>query len=203
MNRKLTFTFFVLSLVVNSFFRSDASAQQKSDDDKFKKAAENEMKLAMPSDEHKRLAQLAGSWKMEVKVHSAPGAKPMVFEGTAENQIVLGGRFLESKTHTTGSMPTETLSIIGFDRRYGRYTYVGYDSQGTYYVTANGKFDTDDVLTMSGEDTYPGLGTEKYDFVLRFAGPDKYSVDVVFKNPEMTGGQKEFKAVEISYTRAQ
>ncbi|MGH9759555.1 MAG: hypothetical protein ACREDR_33530, partial [Blastocatellia bacterium] len=66
-----------------------------------------------------------------------------------------------------------------------------------------GNFDpASSVMTLSGEDTYPGLGTEKYDFIVRIFGPDKYSVEVVFKNPEMTNGQKEFKAVEITYTRA-
>ncbi|MGH9760229.1 MAG: DUF1579 family protein, partial [Blastocatellia bacterium] len=122
MNRKITFTASLFGLAVLHFLIINALAQQKPGDDAFKKAAENEMKLAQPSDEHKRLAQLAGSWKMEVKIFMAPGGKPMTMAGTAENQMVLGGRFLKCESHGTGAMPMETLSMIGFDRRYGRYT---------------------------------------------------------------------------------
>ncbi|MGH9763112.1 MAG: hypothetical protein ACREDR_31060, partial [Blastocatellia bacterium] len=67
MYRKLVFSLFGLmalaSLSVNGF------AQQKSDDDKLKKM-QLEEQLAQPGDEHKKLAELAGSWKTETKYYA-------------------------------------------------------------------------------------------------------------------------------------
>lgn len=178
------------SLSVNGF------AQQKSDEDKLKKM-QLEEQLAQPGDEHKKLAELAGSWKTETKYYTKPGAQPMVMTGTSENSIVLGGRFLKIEHRTGGAMPYESLGLFGFDRRYGRYTFVGFDTAGTFYVTASGNVDpATNAIVMSGE-----LGTEKYDFVVRVAGPDKYTLEFIFKKPDSTGGQKEFKAVEVTYSR--
>jgi len=201
MHRSLTYALVgIIALCVSS---SISFAQEKKTDDAFRKAAEAEEKLAQPSEEHKKLAQLAGTWKAETKFYPAPGAKPIVFNGSAQNTMILGGRFLKSESRFAGPMPVETFSLMGFDRRYGKYTYAGYDTTGTFGITAVGGFDVaTSTIAMSGEETDPTLGlTSKYDVNIRLAGPDQYIVEVAFKNPEMTGGAKEFKAVEVTYTR--
>jgi hypothetical protein len=54
---------------------------------------------------------------------------------------------------------------------------------------------------MYGEDVDPALGTQKYDVVTRLVSPSSYVTEIIFKDPQHTKGQKEFKAVEITHTR--
>lgn len=163
-----------------------------------------QMELAKPGPEHHRLARLEGEWQLTVRLWMEPGAEPMVFEGTGENRMILGGRFLECRSVSgEGPMQTETLTLIGFDRRYERYTSVGWDTWGTYYVTAAGPFnDSTRAIVMAGEDHDPIMGyTQVYDMILRLIDNDTYIWEVVFKNPEITKGAEQFKMVEITSTR--
>ena len=59
---------------------------------------------AQPGDEHALLATLAGEWHQVLKLRPAPGADVMTMEGTATNEMILGGRFLktESNLHLPG-----------------------------------------------------------------------------------------------------
>jgi hypothetical protein len=201
MNRKIVLCF--LSVVAAAMLSIEVRAQEKSGDDKSRMMQE-EQRLALPADEHKKLAQLAGTWQMEAKFFLSPGSKPLTAHGSAENQMILGGRFLKSEVKGSGPLPFEGLNILGFDRRYSKYTMVEYDTEGTYYVTADGQFDpASNSILLSGEATDPTAGvTEKYNTNIRIPDPDTYVVEIVFKNPEMTGGAKEFKAVEMTFTRA-
>jgi hypothetical protein len=100
-------------------------------------------------------------------------------------------------------MTVESTTIIGFDRRSKKYTTVGLDTMGTYWVTAAGPYDeSKKAIVMYGEDVDPALGTQKYNFVTRIISPDKYITEVIFKDLAHTRGAAEFKAVEITHTRA-
>ena len=59
------------------------------------------------------------------------------------------------------------------------------------------------MLKMYGEDEDPVMGfTQKYDFIIHFESPDKYIYKVVFYDfSTPVGVQKEFKMLEIVYTR--
>ncbi|HEY6329689.1 MAG TPA: DUF1579 family protein [Blastocatellia bacterium] len=201
MNRKIVLC--LLSVMASVLFSIDIRAQEKGGDDKSRSMQEAQ-KLGMPGDEHKKLAQLAGTWQMEAKFFLSPGSNPLIAHGGAENRMILGGRFLKSEVKGSGPLSFEGLNIIGFDRRYSKYTMVEYDTEGTYYVTADGQFDpASNSILLSGEADGPTAGvTEKYNTNIRIPGPDTYIVEIVFKNPEMTGGAKEFKAVEMTFTRA-
>ena len=101
-------------------------------------------------------------------------------------------------------MYTETFNLAGFDRRHKKYTTIGLDTWGTYYVTAAGSYDdTTKTLKMYGEEEDPMKGfTQKYDFIVRFISSEKYSYEVVFYDfPTLVGVQKEFKMMEIVYNR--
>jgi len=146
---------------------------------------------------------MAGTWDAEIRVWTAPGAKPLTFKGRSENRIILGGRFLLSEGKSSGAgMTVETLNIIGFDRRHKKFTSISFDTMGTYYVSAAGPFDeARKAVVMYGEDVDPQLGTQKYDFITRIISPDQYITEVVFKDPAHTRGQGDFKAVEVIHTR--
>ena len=163
------------------------------------------MELAKPGPEHERLAALEGSWVASVKIWMEPGAEPITVEGQADNKMILGGRFLESRGSSgEGPMAGESLWIFGFDRRYELYTVVGFDTWGTYYITGSGPYHkNDETIVMYGEDEDPIMGhTQKYDIVVQFVDENTFIWSVVFKDKMHTKGADEFKMVEVTYTRA-
>ena len=169
------------------------------------KAMAAEMALAGPSEEHRRLEALAGAWDREIKVWMHPGATPITIAAKSVGTMILGGRFLKMESKgTMGGFTVESLNIMGFDRRTKKYTEVGYDSTGTYYVTATGDYDpSQNAIITYGEDFDPVIGgTQKYSFIIRFISPTKYVEEVVFKDEFHTKGKGDFKAVEITNTKA-
>ena len=167
------------------------------------------MKLAQPGPEHETLQKLAGDWKVETKMWMMPGQDPIVAVIDAKSEMVLGGRFLQ--TTTSGELkvmgmtyPIETIGMMGFDRRNKVFTTVGFDTMGTYYVTAAGKQDAESgVIKMMGSDHDANFGiTQTYRFELHMQDDDHFTIDLYFTNPEMTHGQDEYHMVQMAYTRA-
>ena len=193
-------TFLFVLITQTALSAQEAVEFETADMAKMQKA----MELAQPGPEHANLAAMAGDWKAHVKIWEQPGKPPMESEGTSKAHMILDGRFLMVEGHTQlMGMPFEYLTIIGFDRRDGEYTATGYDVMGTYSIFAKGKMEEDGkTIRMYGEDYDPTFGfTQKYDLVYRKISDDQYEYAVIFKNPEMTFGEKEFKMVEATYTR--
>lgn len=162
------------------------------------------MEMAKPGPEHDRLAALEGQWTQTVRIWMEPGAEPMEFAGTSDNRMILEGRFLECHgVSGDGPMRTETLHIVGFDRRMEHYTVTGYDTWGTYSVFARGPFHADlDRAIMSGTDYDPILDQQQeYEMHLRFIDDDSYGWEVVFTDSAHTGGGEPFRMVEVIYSR--
>jgi hypothetical protein len=155
-----------------------------------------------PTAEHEQLAQLAGRWSQEVTY--SMGGQLVTAAGTVTNRMVLGRRFLVSEGTSDnpsgmGDPTVEFMSIYGFDRRTGDFTIVGFDTMGTYYVTAAGK-KSDGVVVMSGETLEHEAGTSatrEYDMVLRVIDADTYVSEIIFKFP----GQPDQTIVSITHRR--
>jgi hypothetical protein len=162
------------------------------------------MELASPGPEHERLAALVGTWKMETKMWMAPGTEPMTVSGKISNRMILGGRFLMSEAESgEGFMATESVGLMGFDRRSGQYTTVGFDTWGTYYVTGAGSWDEErGAIVLSGEDYDAATDhTQIYDFILTPLTSTTYRFEVMFKDELHTQGGDPFKMVEVLYTK--
>lgn len=159
------------------------------------------MALMGPGPEHQDFAPLVGTWDMDITFNM--GGPPMKVAGRAENTLILGGRFLKSETkgHAQAmGIDIESLSIYGFDRRTSEYTLVGYDTMGTYYVTAAGKKAPGaNEVVMQGwvEENMPMRGRMDYDMVLRWVDADTYVSEIIFKFP--TGPTK---IAEMTFRRA-
>lgn len=192
----------VLAMATLVSIPSTAAAQEtppaKPDDMAAMMAAAREM--AKPSAEHQKIASLAGTWDQTYKMFAAPGQEPIVSKGKSVNTMILGGRFLEIRAEGgEGEMRVEGLSVMGFDRRSGQYTLVGFDTWGTYYVTGAGPWDeAAKAWKLPGEHTDPQTGRkESYTFVIRPEGPDRNVMEILFHLPD---GQT-MKAVEVTSTR--
>ena len=182
-----------------------AMAQQPAPEER-KRIMQEMMSAAQPGPEHQRLARLAGTWDVSFQMFSHGGGPSMNAKGVAENRMILGGRFLESRMVAgEDPMKMEALVLYGFDRRHAKYTTVGYDTGGTYYVTAAGTWaDSSRAITLSGTDDDPiAKHTQVYDMHLRIVDDDTYVTDVVFTDAAHTGGKGPFKAFEATFRRRQ
>jgi len=87
---------------------------------------------ADPGPEHELLAEAVGIFKIKMGLWLAPGADPITLPGRQESELILGGRFLFSRSVTgPPSDQTESYSIMGYDRARKRYTLASVDSNGT------------------------------------------------------------------------
>ncbi len=120
---------------------------------------------ARPVEEHARLHELAGPWKVTTRFWFGP--ETMTSTGKGEGRMILGGRFLVLDTDTTGGFDSEAMTIFGFDRRTGDYTLVGYDTLGTYYITAAGRHEAvQKGIVLRGSYKQPPANTDQaYHFV--------------------------------------
>lgn len=106
------------------------------------KAWGENMKVGTP---HKWLAKLAGSWKTEITFWmGGPGGPASKATGTAEYQMILGGRFLETKSEANmmGQAWT-TQGLLGFDNFEKRFVSTWADSFGTAIVMMHGHSNRD------------------------------------------------------------
>lgn len=167
--------------------------------------------LARPGPEHERLQGLEGTWELTARWWMGPDAEPVEVTGTGTNRMILDGRFLEMHSELSGNpyfrdedgtpTPMESRVVYGFDRRSDEYTLVGFDTLGTYYVTAAGTWDRGrNTITLHGEDEDPALGVkQKYDMHLRFEAEDRVVWDIVVETPE----GDEHKVMEVVSTRTE
>ncbi len=153
-----------------------------------------------PGEEHKLLAQKAGSWSMKVTSWMTPGGPPQVSEATSESRMVLGGRYLEDVT--TGSfngMPFEGRGLTGYDNISRKYVSTWVDNMGTGIMTGKGTYDpktrsftwrTEGPDVMSGKiKAYRGVDT--------IIDADSWKSEMFEKGPD----GKERKSMEIVYRR--
>lgn len=156
-----------------------------------------------PTAAHRDLTQLAGRWTQEVTY--AMGGPPMKASGTVTNRVILGGRFLVSEGTSNnpsgvGDPTVEFMSVYGFDRRTSDYTIVGFDTMGTYYVTAAGKKTPDGLILMAGETLEYDASSpsrRKYDMTMKVIDADTYTTEIIFHFP----GRPSQTVVSITYRR--
>ena len=156
------------------------------------------MKLGTPGPQHAALNALAGSWKTTVKTWMGPG-DPKVTEGTAEDTLILGGRFIKEEYHGTFmDQPFEGFGITGYDNMKKQYVSAWVDSMGTMIQTQTGSMDkSGKVLTFHG--TWEDPITHK-------KNPTKMITKIVddkthtFEMHNQVDG-KDHKEMEITYTR--
>lgn len=153
---------------------------------------------AKPVAAHQRLAELAGPWKITTRLWFDPSGEPQTASGTGSGRMILGGRFLQLDTAVGGAFAAETLTILGFDRRTDDYTLVGYDTLGTYYITAAGKYDpAQKAVVLHGSYAQPPSGNEqKYRFAWSTLSPREHLLTLYF-----TMGGKEVRVAETRFHR--
>jgi Protein of unknown function (DUF1579) len=100
------------------------------------------MEYMTPSANHKMMTKSIGEWTTSMQMWAAPGAEPMKSEGNCKSEMILGGRYMQSKySGTVMGMPFEGISTDGFDNAKKVYVNTWVDNMGTGIMHAEGKFD--------------------------------------------------------------
>lgn len=192
MKKVLVFSFVLCSVCgLNSFAQNEEAGM------------DSRMKIWMdymtPGPMHEMMAKHAGTWKMVSKMWMEPNSEPQVSEGTVDAEMILGGRYLKmvAKFPFMG-MQTEGWSLEAFDNGKKEFINIWIDNMGTGVAISTGKFDeATKSIIYNGKmyDPVSGKDTD-YKSISRMIS-DNEMIFEMFSNYE----GKEFKVMEISYTR--
>lgn len=153
-----------------------------------------------PGDMHKNLASSAGNWKAEMTMWMAPGSEPTKSTVTAKNEMIMGGRYLEStfKGDFMG-MPFEGTSTTGFDNGKKKFISTWIDNMGSGIMVSEGNWNAEkNRIEMSGKQTDPMTGKD-----LKVREHFTFNADgTQFMEMWMEHDGKEFKAMEIRFIKA-
>jgi hypothetical protein len=152
-----------------------------------------------PGDVHKMIASSDGTWNEEVTMWMTPGAPPSKSTATAENKMILGGRYQQSTT--TGSfngMPFEGQNLLAYDNAKKVFLSTWIDNMGTGMMEMQGTWDNaSKTINFTGTAVDPMTGK---DMNIR------ETFTLVDNNTQMmdmyaTQDGKEYKTMEIKFTR--
>jgi hypothetical protein len=152
-----------------------------------------------PGEVHKILAKSDGTWNYEMSYWMAPGTTPMTSNGTAENKMVLGGRYQESVHKSNmGGMDFEGHGLLGYDNAKKTFQYTWIDNMGTGSILLEGKWDdatSSITLTGKGYDPITGKDIDMKE-IIRVIDDNHQVVEMY-----TPANGKEFKNMEIKLTR--
>lgn len=100
---------------------------------------------------------------------------------------------------------THSLTMLGYDRRYDKYTAVGFDTWGTYFVAGTGSHDPDsETISFYFEDFHPTFQyMQKSNWNFRLVDENTFTLEIIFKDAAKLFGVDEFKMVEMTYKRVE
>ena len=155
------------------------------------------MELAAPSKEHEFLQKLEGKWNATTTLWMEPGAPPTTAQGFAQNEMILGGRFLQSSYEgQLFDSPFHGLAFDGYDRLNKKYVSTWMDNHGTMMMNFEGGVEGD-VRTLVSEFNAPDGKKGKMKWVTTIINNKEHRV----VGYDSTEGAEYRKHIEILYTR--
>jgi len=163
--------------------------------------------LAKPSENHKLMEGLVGTWSYKVKWWMSPEAAPSESTGTSVGRAVMGGRYFISDHTGKMEMPGpdgkmmemefKGMAVEGYDNVKKKFVSTWIDNMGTGIMNLEGTYDADaKTFTYNGEyEPMPGMKTRMRE-VIKVTDKNHRT----FEFFEDRGG-KEVRTMEINYTR--
>ena len=188
-----------LALLCLCAFAAYAQEQQKMTPEQ-QAMMEKWMKAMTPSEGHKRLDHMVGTWNTKVSMWEAPGGQPQVSDGVSENRWIMGGRYLEQRyTGTMMGQPFEGVGYTGYDNVKGAYWGTWMDNMSTGVMTSWGNTkDNGKTWTFTGTHSDPMTGKEaKTEERITVQSHDQHTFEMWGAGPD----GKSFRMMEIVYTR--
>jgi hypothetical protein len=158
------------------------------------------MEYMTPSTVHKMMAKTVGEWTTSMQFWVAPGTEPMKSEGTCKSELILGGRYMESKySGIVMGQPFEGISTDGYDNAKRVYLNTWIDNMGTGIMHAEGKYDEGTkTITYVGTMFDPLQNTDvPYRQTMKTID-DKHMVMEMFN---LTKDSKEYKSMRVEYVK--
>jgi hypothetical protein len=158
------------------------------------------MKLAIPGPQHEAMKAMAGTFKADCSMTMNPSAPPEKSTGMSENELILGGRFMQQKFKGEMSgQPFEGIGFTGYDNFKKKYVSTWMDSMGTMMMVSEGTADASGkVLTLMSEMPDPVSGKMmKCRMVTTIESNDKHNMVMYAPGPD----GKEMNCMSIVYTR--
>jgi uncharacterized protein DUF1579 len=165
------------------------------------------MELSKLNENHKLLAQLAGTWTDTVKMWMAPDAPPMESKGTAVRKPIMEGRYFVADFTGQMKMPGadgkmknmefKGKSIEGYDNAKQKFVSTWIDNMGTGVMLSEGTYDpSTKTFTYTAEtEMMPGMKSKVRE-VVKVVDKDHHTLEFYEDR-----GAQEVKTMEINYTR--
>ena len=165
------------------------------------------MEYAQPGENHKLLAERAGSWDFKMKMWMAPDAPPTESQGLAVRKAIMGGRYFVTDVTSKFPMPGadgkmhdvdfKGMEVEGYDNVKGKFVSSWVDNMGTALTLSEGTYDpAAKMFTYNFEvEAAPGIKSKERQTV-KIEDKDHH----VYAWYEDRGG-KEVKTMEVDYTR--
>ncbi|MCB1060421.1 MAG: DUF1579 domain-containing protein [Calditrichaeota bacterium] len=161
------------------------------------------MEISSPGPQHELLAKTAGEWNTEIKFWLEPGADPMVSNGMQTCEVINGGRVINEISHSEMmGMPFEGHGMTGYDNFRKKYWSTWTDNMATSMMYMEGTSDDDGktiTYNTTMDDPMIGEKDQPVKFVYRWVDDDKH----ILESWHDVGTPKEYKMMEITYTRKQ
>ncbi len=158
------------------------------------------MAAMTPGPQHQRLAEAAGAWTFAGKFWMDPAAPPQETAGTAQREMVLGGRVLhETVSSEMWGMPFQGVGTTGYDNVTKKWWSTWNDNMSTGLMTSWGTCD-ETMKRCEFEGSYPDAmsGTMKR---TRMVSTAVSADQEKFESFEAGPDGKEMKTMELVYTR--
>ncbi len=159
-------------------------------------------KYGTPGKNHEVLKPFVGKWTYTARSWMKPGDKTQESEGTSQNNLVLGGRFLKQEVRGQwNGKPFRGVGYTGYDNVRGEYQSIWMDNMMTGIMRIVGTYDEGSkTIKQSGSFSCPMTGQRDMWFRSEWkASSDSRNTYTAYGKDEKG---KEFKSMEITYKRA-
>lgn len=157
------------------------------------------MDYMTPSNVHQMIAKSDGEWSFDMTMWMKPDAPPTNSTGTTVNKMILGGRYQESVHKSTMmGMPFEGHGLLAYDNAKKIFQSTWVDNMGTGIMNMEGPWDeATKSITFTGKMVDPMTGKDMGVKEIFKMVDDNHHVMEMY----MTNDGKEFKTMEIKFTR--
>ena len=187
--KKINLLFILLAGILNT---AHLSAQSQEDMKAF-------MNYMTPGPIQQMMAKSVGAWTGTVTMWMQPGAPPTTSTMETNNEMILGGRYLQglNKGSMMG-MPFEGIGITGYDNAKKVFVSSWVDNMGTGIIYMEGNWDENaKTINMSGKSTDPITGKDiPTREVWKFVDDTHQVLEMYF-----TEKGQEFKGMELAYSK--
>jgi hypothetical protein len=155
-----------------------------------------------PGQEHELLRQRVGKWTVKLQMWTAPDSSPLVSEGEAQIESVLGGRYVVQQMNgTLQDREFKGRSTTGYDKLKDKFVSVWIDNFGTGFLVSTGTYDQS-TRTFNYSTMTPDVEQGDYKRIRtaeRIVGQDKWVVEMY----DTTDDGEEYLMMKAVYQRAE